>query len=335
MTSHATDKLIARLPKAELHCHIEGTFEPELMVAIAERNGIALPYASVDDLRRAYDFADLQAFLDLYYQGMNVLQTEEDYFDLTHAYIERCVADNVVHTEIFFDPQGHTARGVPFKTVLDGIAGALKYAEARYGVTSRLILSFLRHLSEEDGFRTLKEAEPYLGHFVAVGLDSSEVGHPPSKFSRLFARCREMGLKLVCHAGEEGPPDYVREALFDLGVDRIDHGNRAMEDADLVADLARRQVPLTNCPLSNLSLCVIDRMAASPVKAQLDAGLLVTVNSDDPAYFGGYINANYRALAHALALSPDEIRQLARNSFTAAFLDPLDKVRHIEAVDAV
>ena len=325
--------LIARLPKAELHCHIEGTFEPELMVAIAARNGIDLPYASVEDLRAAYDFSDLQQFLDLYYQGMNVLRTEEDYFDLTSAYLDRCAADNVVHSEIFFDPQGHTGRGVPFRTVVDGITAALKDGEARHGITSRLILSFLRHLSEEDGFATLKEAEPCLDRFVAVGLDSSELGHPPLKFARLFARCREMGLKLCCHAGEEGPPAYVREAL-DIGVDRIDHGNRAMEDPALVAEIVARQVPLTNCPLSNLSLCVIDRMAMSPVKAQLDAGVLVTVNSDDPAYFGGYVNANYRALAEAFALTDADLKRLARNSFTASFLADADKARHIAAVEA-
>ncbi|PLX38095.1 MAG: adenosine deaminase [Hyphomicrobiales bacterium] len=326
--------LISRLPKAELHLHIEGTFEPDLMFAIAARNGIALPYASVDELRAAYAFSNLQEFLDLYYQGMNVLRSEEDYYDLTSAYLDRIAADNVVHTEIFFDPQGHTARGVPFKVVLDGITAALKDGEERHGISSRLILSFLRHLSEEDGFTTLKDAEPYLDRFVAVGLDSSELGHPPSKFARLFARCREMGLKLVCHAGEEGPPAYVREALFDLGVDRIDHGNRSMEDPELVAEIVARQVPLTNCPLSNLALCVIDDMTKSPVKAQLDAGMLVTVNSDDPAYFGGYINDNFRAVAEAFSLSDAELKTLARNSFSASFLSDADKTRHFAAVEA-
>jgi adenosine deaminase len=325
--------LIARLPKAELHLHIEGSFEPELLFEIARRNRVELPYRTVDELRTAYKFSNLQEFLDIYYQGMNVLRTEEDYFDLTRAYLDRSAADNVTHVEIFFDPQGHTARGVPFEVVAKGIIAGLEDGERRHGITWRLIMSFLRHLSEEDGFATLREAEPWLDRFVGVGLDSSESGNPPMKFARLFRRCREMGLKLCCHAGEEGPPDYVREAL-EIGIDRIDHGNRAMEDAALVREIARRGLTLTVCPLSNTALKVIDRMEQSPVGRMLEAGLSVTVNSDDPAYFGGYMNANLEAVAAALALSEDDVVQLAKNSFTGSFLPEAEKVRRCAAVEA-
>ena len=326
--------LIARLPKAELHLHIEGSFEPEMMMALGERNKVELPYKTLEDAKAAYDFNNLQEFLDLYYAGMAVLRTEQDFYDLTLAYLKRAAADNVVHTEIFFDPQAHTERGVPFPVVADGILNALADGEEQFGITSHLIMSFLRHLPEEDGFALLKESEPYHAHFVGVGLDSSEMGHPPSKFARLFQRCREMGFKLCMHAGEEGPPEYVAEALFDIGVDRIDHGNRAMEDPGLIDYLRQSQMTLTNCPLSNLSLCVIDKIEDSPVRAQLDEGLLVTVNSDDPAYFGGYINQNYQAVADGLGLSDEEIIQLAKNSFTASFLSEADKARHIAHVDA-
>jgi adenosine deaminase len=325
--------LIARLPKAELHLHIEGSLEPELLFEIARRNRVEIPFASVDELRKAYKFSNLQEFLDIYYQGMNVLRTEEDYFDLTRAYLDRCKADNVTHVEIFFDPQGHTGRGVPFDVVARGIIAGLEDGERRHGITWRLIMSFLRHLSEEDGFATLREAEPWLGRFIGVGLDSSEMGHPPSKFSRLFRRCREMGLLLCCHAGEEGPPAYVREAL-EIGVDRIDHGNRAMEDAGLVREIARRGLTLTVCPLSNTALKVIGRMADSPVRRMLEAGLSVTVNSDDPAYFGGYMNANFEAVAAALALAEEDVLQLAKNSFTGSFLPEPEKARWCAAVEA-
>jgi len=323
--------LIARLPKAELHLHIEGSFEPELLFEIARRNRVAIPFDTIDALRNAYKFSNLQEFLDIYYQGMNALLTEQDYFDLTRAYLDRCAADNVTHVEIFFDPQGHTGRGVPFNVVTKGIVAGLEDGERRHGITWRLIMSFLRHLSEEDGFATLKEAEPWLDRIVGVGLDSSEKGHPPVKFARLFKRCREMGLKLCCHAGEEGPPAYVREAL-EIGIDRIDHGNRAMEDPALVAEIARRGLTLTVCPLSNTALKVIGQMSDSPVKRMLEAELSVTVNSDDPAYFGGYMNANFEAVAEGLGLSEADVVQLAKNSFTGSFLPEAEKARWCTAV---
>ncbi|MFN3313974.1 MAG: adenosine deaminase [Hyphomonas sp.] len=326
--------LIRRLPKAELHLHIEGSFEPELMLALAERNKIDLPFKTLEDAKAAYDFNNLQEFLDLYYQGMQVLRTEEDFFDLTWAYLQRAAEDNVRHVEMFYDPQAHTERGVPFGVVTDGILAAIKRGEQELGISSYLILSFLRHLSEQDGFDLLSESAPWHDRFIGVGLDSSEMGHPPLKFERLYQRCREMGFKLCMHAGEEGPPQYVREALLDIGVDRIDHGNRSMEDPELVSILRETQVPLTNCPLSNLSLCVINDLKQSPVKAQLEAGLLVTVNSDDPAYFGGYIGRNYEQVSEALGLSDAQIVQLARNSFTASFLPEADKKRHLDAVTA-
>lgn len=327
-------ELIARLPKAELHLHIEGSFEPELMFEIARRNRAEIPFRSVEEVRKAYKFNNLQEFLDIYYQGMGVLRTEQDYFDLTRAYLDRCKADNVTHVEIFFDPQGHTTRGIPFEVVVKGILAGLGDGERRHGITWRLIMSFLRHLSEEEGFATLREAEPWLDRFIGVGLDSSERGHPPAKFARLFRRCREMGLLLCCHAGEEGPPEYVRQALMDIRVDRIDHGNRAMEDPGLVAEIARRGLTLTVCPLSNTALKVIRRMEDSPVRRMLDAGINVTVNSDDPAYFGGYVNANFEAVAEALNLAEDDIAHLARNSFTGSFLPDAEKARWCERVDA-
>lgn len=321
--------LIRRLPKAELHLHIEGSFEPELMMALAERNRIDLPFKTLEDAKAAYDFNNLQEFLDLYYQGMQVLLTEQDFFDLTWAYLQRAAADNVRHVEMFYDPQAHTGRGVRFGVVTEGILAAIKKGEQELGITSYLIMSFLRHLSEEDGFDLLVESEPWHDRFVGVGLDSSEMGHPPLKFERLYQRCREMGFKLCMHAGEEGPPAYVREALLDIGVDRIDHGNRCMEDPELVQIIRDMQVPLTNCPLSNLSLCVIDDLKKSPVKAQLEQGLLVTVNSDDPAYFGGYIGRNYEQVSEALRLSDEQIIQLARNSFTASFLPEAVRQAHL------
>ena len=321
--------LIDRLPKAELHLHIEGSLEPELLFELAQRNSVAIPFATVEAVRAAYNFSNLQNFLDIYYQGMAVLLTEQDFFDLTWAYLERAKADQVRHVEIFFDPQGHTDRGVKFETVLNGVERALKQGEAQHGISYRLIMCFLRHLSEEDAFATLAQAEPHLPRIHGVGLDSSELGHPPSKFTRVFARARELGLHVTAHAGEEGPPEYVWEALDLLKVERIDHGNRALEDTALIKRIAAEQLTLTVCPLSNLRLCVISEIALSPVQRMLDAGLKVTVNSDDPAYFGGYVNDNFHAVAEALDLSESEIVTLARNSFTGSFLPPAEQARHL------
>jgi adenine deaminase len=325
---------IAHLPKAELHLHIEGSLEPELMFELAQRNDVAIPFASVEEVRAAYAFSNLQDFLDIYYQGMGVLHTEQDFHDLTAAYLARAHADAVRHVEIFFDPQGHTTRGVAFETVVTGITRALDDAHTRYGITSKLILCFLRHLSEAEAEATLDDALPYLDRIDGVGLDSSEVGHPPSKFERVFARARALGLKIVAHAGEEGPPAYVHEALDLLKVDRIDHGNRSLEDPALVARLAATGICLTVCPLSNLKLCVVDDLAAHPLRTMLAAGLVATVNSDDPSYFGGYVNANYLAVAAALDLSKAELVTLARNSFTGSFLEDAAKAKHLAAIDA-
>lgn len=332
------DKLedfIRKLPKAELHLHIEGSLEPELMFALAERNGVRIPFASVEDVRAAYAFSNLQDFLDIYYAGAGVLQTEADFRDLAMAYFERVAADGVVHAEIMFDPQTHTDRGIAFGTVIEGLLAAMADAEARLGITSRLIMSFLRHLSEDAAFETLAMAEPWLDRITAVGLDSSELGHPPSKFARVFAAARAKGLKLTAHAGEEGPPEYVHEALDVLGVDRIDHGNRALEDGALVERLAREGMTLTVCPLSNLKLCVVNDLAAHPLDRMLAAGLKATVNSDDPAYFGGYVLDNYKAVAEARGLSHGDLARLARNSFTGSFLPPEAVARHLAAIEAV
>jgi adenine deaminase len=325
---------VAALPKAELHLHIEGSLEPELMFELAQRNGIAIPFASVEEVRAAYAFSNLQDFLDIYYQGMGVLITERDFYDLTTAYLARARADHVRHVEIFFDPQGHTERGVAFETVITGITRALDDAEAQHGISSKLIMCFLRHLSETEAEATLDEALPWLGRIDGVGLDSSEVGHPPSKFERVFARAKGLGLKIVAHAGEEGPPAYVHEALDLLKVDRIDHGNRSLEDPALVARLAAEGMTLTVCPLSNLKLCVVDDIAAHPLKMMIDAGLAATVNSDDPSYFGGYVGANYQAVADALDLSKADLVTLARNSFTGSFLGAEEKAKHLAAIDA-
>lgn len=333
MTNPHRDALIDRLPKAELHLHIEGSLEPEMLFALAERNGVAIPFADVEAVRAAYSFSNLQDFLDIYYQGMSVLQTEQDFYDLTWAYLERAHADTVRHVEIFFDPQGHTERGIAFETVLNGIERALKDGESKLGISFRLIMCFLRHLSEEDAQATLDQALPHLGRIHGVGLDSSELGHPPSKFARVFARARELGLHVTAHAGEEGPPEYVHEAIHQLHVERIDHGNRALEDPALVHHLARDGMTLTVCPLSNLRLCVIKQIGESPVKRMLELGLKATINSDDPAYFGGYMNDNYRAVADALDLTADEIVTLARNSFTGSFLSPADQARHLAAIE--
>lgn len=326
---------IATLPKAELHLHIEGTLEPELMFAIAARNGIRLPYASVEEVRAAYNFSNLQDFLDIYYAGANALLEMQDFYDLTWAYLERAFTQNVRHAEIFFDPQTHTARGVAFATVIDGISRALDDAEARLGISSRLILCFLRHLDEAAALETLDEAMHYRDRIVGVGLDSSERGNPPGKFSEVFRRARAAGFVAVAHAGEEGPAQYVREALEVLEVVRIDHGNNALDDAALVAELVRRRIPLTVCPLSNVKLCVVDDITRHPLKRMLDLGLFVTVNSDDPAYFGGYINENYIAVAEALNLSRIELAQLARNSIEASLLDMEAKLALYAELDIV
>ena len=311
---------IKALPKAELHLHIEGSLEPEQMFEMAARNNVTLPYKSVEEIRAAYAFNNLQEFLDLYYAGMSVLQTQQDYHDLTYAYVKRVAQDNCRHVEIFFDPQGHTERGVAFETVIEGILSGLEAGEAEFGVTSHLILSFLRHLSEEDAFTTLEQAEPYLDRILGVGLDSSEMGHPPSKFARVFAKAAEKGLKRFAHAGEEGPPEYVYEALDVLNVDRIDHGNRSLEDDALVSRLANENIVLTVCPLSNLKLCVVDDLKNHPLKAMLDLGLKATVNSDDPSYFGGYLNDNYIRTADALNLSKADIVTLVKNGIEGAYL---------------
>jgi adenosine deaminase len=327
------DAFITGLPKAELHLHIEGSLEPELMFALAERNGIAIPYNSVEEVRAAYAFSNLQDFLDIYYAGAAVLRTEQDFHDLAMAYFARAAADGVIHAEIMFDPQTHTERGIAFGTVIQGLLSAMAQAEAEYAMTTRLILCFLRHLPEEAAFATLAEAEPWFDRIAAVGLDSSEVGHPPAKFARAFAAAREKGLKITAHAGEEGPPAYVWEALDVIHTDRIDHGNRAMEDPALVDRLAREQMTLTVCPLSNLKLCVVDDLAHHPIDRMLSAGLAATLNSDDPAYFGGYVADNYRAVAAARGLGKAELATLARNSLTGAFLPPEVVAKHLETLD--
>ena len=317
-------ELFAKLPKAELHLHIEGSFEPELMFEIAKRNRVEIPYASVEELRKAYDFSNLQDFLDIYYQGMGVLLNEQDYYDLTWAYLERVNEDNVRHVEIFFDPQGHTERGIAFETVITGIRNALEDGREQLGISYKLIMSFLRHLSEEDAFACLEEAKPHLAWIDGIGLDSSEKGNPPEKFERVYAACRELGLKLVAHAGEEGPADYVWGALDVLNVDRLDHGNRSLDDGDLVKRLAGEQMALTVCPLSNLKLCVVTDMKDHPMRTMLQKGLLATINSDDPAYFGGYVNDNFKAVHEALNLTMEEAVTLAKNSFTGSFLSAGD-----------
>ncbi len=327
------DAFIAGLPKAELHLHLEGSFEPEQMFAIARRNKAVIPFKSVEEVRAAYRFSNLQDFLDIYYQSANVLLTEQDFYDLTFAYLTRVAADRVRHVEVFFDPQTHTARGVSFAVVADGILKALADGEREFGITSKLILCFLRHLSEADALATFKRAEPWLNRIAGVGLDSSEVGHPPSKFTRVYDAARAAGLKLVAHAGEEGPAPYVWEALDLLKIDRIDHGNRSLDDDKLVARLARERITLTVCPLSNLKLCVVKDLKDHPLRRMLQLGLRATVNSDDPAYFGGYVNDNFRAVTKALGLTKAELVTLAKNSFLGSFLDDDDKARHLTAID--
>ncbi|KOX15775.1 adenosine deaminase [Nocardiopsis sp. NRRL B-16309] len=322
------------IPKAELHLHIEGTLEPELAFDLAERNGITLPYADVTALRQAYSFSDLQSFLNLYYELMDVLRTPQDFTDLAHAYLARAAAQGVRHAEIFFDPQAHTSRGVPLDTVIDGLTAALDTSLARYDISTALILCFLRDRPAHEALDTLHQVRPHLGRITAVGLDSAEVGHPPAKFTEVFAAARHMGLRCVAHAGEEGPASYIWQALDLLKVERVDHGIRALEDTALLNRLAADQIPLTVCPLSNVRLRAVDDMAHHPLPALMDAGLLVTVNSDDPSYFGGYVHDNFQALHTHLGLDTEQLRRLARNSFTAAFLDPDRKRALIAEVDA-
>ena len=311
---------IQNIPKAELHVHIEGTLEPELLFKLAERNKITLKHQSVEELRKAYNFHNLQSFLDIYYEGAGVLQTEADFYDLTWAYLEKARSQNVLHTEIFFDPQTHTSRGIDFGTVINGIKKALDDGRQKLNISSNLILCFLRHLSEEEAFKTLGEALPYKDLIIGVGLDSSEKGHPPSKFEKVFAEARKEGFLTVAHAGEEGPAAYVREAVDLLQISRIDHGNNSLHDVELVQELVEKKIPLTVCPLSNLKLKVVTDMRNHPLKKMLDAGLFVTINSDDPAYFGGYVNENFLAVAESLNLTKKEIYLLAKNSFEASFI---------------
>lgn len=327
-------KIIRAIPKAELHIHIEGSLEPELIFALAQRNNVTLPYASVEALRAAYAFTNLQSFLDIYYAGASVLLKEQDFYDMAMVYLERAQADNVIHTEIFFDPQTHTERGVPMAVVINGLHRACVDAKKQWGINALLILCFLRHLSEESAIATLQAALPYKGQFIGIGLDSSEVGHPPEKFVRVFAQGRQAGLRIVAHAGEEGPPDYIWQALHLLKVERIDHGVRCLEDAALVAKLAKERVPLTVCPLSNLKLQVVKDMQDHPMKKLLDAGLCATINSDDPAYFGGYMNANWEATFQALNLTAEDAITLARNSFEAAFASPREKADYLARLNA-
>lgn len=333
MANTSIEAFIQGIPKAELHLHIEGSFEPELMFEIAQRNGIQTKYPSVSALKKAYRFNNLQEFLDIYYAGAAVLIKEQDFYDLTWAYLAKVHQENVVHTEIFFDPQTHTDRGIPFDIVIKGIRRALEDGEKKLGITYKLILSFLRHLNEASAFKTLEEVMPYRHWIAGIGLDSSELGNPPSKFERVFEKAREEGFLVVAHAGEEGPAEYIWEALDLLKVNRIDHGNRCLEDTDLVKRLATTQMPLTLCPLSNLELKVVQDLKDHPVVTMMNLNLLVTINSDDPAYFGGYMNANYLGIANALHLSKKQITKLVKNSFKASWLSAAEKEEHIFKVD--
>lgn len=334
MTDSPIQHFIHGLPKAELHIHIEGSLEPELMFGLAKRNGIELPFASVEEVRKAYQFENLQSFLDLYYQGATVLLREQDFYDLAFAYLRTAAAQNVRHAEIFFDPQTHTDRGVSFETVVHGLQRALDDARSKWGLSSKLILCFLRHLSVEAAMETLDRALPFRDSIVGVGLDSSELGHPPSKFQAVFERARDLGFWSVAHAGEEGPPDYISQALDLLGVSRIDHGVRCLDDTNLVERLRESQTPLTVCPLSNVKLRVFDRLEDHNLKELLEAGLCATVNSDDPAYFGGYIDENYVAVQQALGLERSDLYRLARNAFEASFITAAKKKAFIEELDA-
>ncbi|MEG2976110.1 MAG: adenosine deaminase [Comamonas sp.] len=328
-------ELLQAMPKAELHMHIEGSLEPELIFALAQRNSVKLAYDSVEALRAAYAFTDLQSFLDIYYAGASVLLHEQDFYDMARAYLNRAVADNVVHTEIFFDPQTHTERGVAMETIINGLYRACRDAQIEQGISATLILSFLRHLSEESALQTLEAALPLRDRFIGVGLDSSELGNPPEKFERVFARCKELGLRLVAHAGEEGPPAYIWGALDVLRVERIDHGVQSEKDEQLMARLAKEQIPLTVCPLSNLKLCVVKDLADHNLPRLLQAGLKVMINSDDPAYFGGYVNENYTQLFASTGMGADEAYQLARNSLEASFASDAQKSVWVAQLDAV
>ena len=327
------EQLIDHLPKAELHLHIEGTLEPEMMLALAKRNNIELPYETVEDVREAYEFDCLQDFLDLYYLGMSVLIAEQDFHDLTWAYLQKVHADGLTHVEMFFDPQAHTDRGIKFETVLGGIISALDAAKKELNISSKLIMCFLRHLPEEEAFEALECACRHKEHIFGVGLDSSEKGHPPEKFTRVFKKARDEGFIPVAHVGEEGTADNVKTALDSLKIERVDHGNHAFDDPTLVKRLAKQQTPLTMCPISNLKLKGIPTLSASPVKKALDAGILVTVNSDDPSYFKGYLNDNYRAVHEALSLSENELVTLARNSFAGSFLKDNEKQQQLDKID--
>ena len=327
--------LLRKMPKAELHIHIEGSLEPELIFALAERNKVSIPYASVEELRSAYAFSNLQSFLDIYYAGASVLIREQDFYDMAHAYFVKAAQDNVVHAELFFDPQTHTARGVSMDVVVKGLHRACIDAQKEFGISASLILCFLRHLSEEAAFETLEEAMPWRDKIVGIGLDSGELGNPPEKFARVFARCRELGFHLVAHAGEEGPPAYIWTALDVLKVERIDHGVQSIKDPALLQRLAKDRIALTVCPLSNLKLCVFPDLASHNLRQLLDAGLAVTVNSDDPAYFGGYMNDNFTQIFAATGMTAQHAYTLARNSFEASFIDAADKQACIDRLDQV
>lgn len=326
-------QFIEGLPKAELHLHIEGSFEPELMFEIAQRNKKKIRFSSVEEVKEAYNFSNLQDFLDIYYEGMNVLTTEQDFYDLTWAYLTKVHSENVIHTEIMFDPQGHTDRGIEFDTVINGINRALIDANSKLGMSTIIIMSFLRHLDEESAFRTLEDGMRHRDKISAIGLDSSELGNPPSKFVRVYGKAKEADFKLVAHAGEEGPADYVWESLNLLKIDRLDHGNRSLEDDDLVKELASRKMGLTVCPLSNLKLCVVKKLKDHPLRIMLQNGLKASINSDDPAYFGGYMNANYLATAEALNLSKEELAEIAKISFETSFLSDGQKTKNIQLVN--
>jgi adenosine deaminase len=333
MLNLETKNLINNLPKAELHLHIEGSLEPELMFKLAQKNNLALKYKNIAEVKAAYNFSNLQDFLDIYYAGASVLITEQDFYDMTWAYLEKAKAQNIVHCEIFFDPQTHTERGIPFATVVNGIDRALKDAQTKFNISSKLIMCFLRHLSQDSAMITLNQALVHKDKIIAVGLDSSEVGNPPSKFSEVFALARENGFLTVAHAGEEGPAEYVKQAIELLKVSRIDHGNNCLSDPDLVNEIVSKQIPLTVCPLSNYKLQVTPDLQLHPLRIMLEKGLLVTINSDDPAYFGGYLNENYLAIADALDLTADEIIKLATNSIQASFLDAESKTLLVKSIE--
>ena len=333
MNQISITEFIEGIPKAELHLHIEGTFEPELMFEIAHRNQVSIPFQSVEELKNAYNFNNLQEFLDIYYAGASVLLHEQDFYDLTWAYLTKVHEENLIHTEIFFDPQTHTDRGVSFDTVIQGIHKALEDGKKNLGISSQLIMCFLRHLDEESAFETLNQALPYKEWIAGVGLDSSEMGHPPSKFERVFSKAMDEGFITVAHAGEEGPAEYIWEAINVLKVSRIDHGNRSLDDEQLINHIAQKQIPLTLCPLSNLELKVVENLKDHPLLQLMDAGVMVTINSDDPAYFGGYMNENYVRLASALNLSKRQITDLAINSFKSSFLSEIDKEKFINQIE--